>query len=434
MSSKKPPRPKNAAGITQRYAIYVLLLLTALNFLNYVDRLVITSMYADLRTHFHFADWQIGWFSSAFFIVHALTTVPFGWAADNYDRRHIMAGAVILWSLATLGSAYAWGFFSMLVLRSFVGVGEAAYGPVANTVIAESFDASLKARVIAFFNGGMFAGACVGIFMGVMLGYPHAFLYVGYPGILLGLLAWNLRIRPRRENVPRGKYPGFFPVIKQSWRSINVPTLRWMVLAGILISFAVGGYTTWFIDFVARYKHVDPKKAAFIYGTIAVSGGVCGVVAGGFVGDFLQKRWPSGRVMTIAIGFFFSVPFGIGAVYLPQGTAFYISSWLMMFFIPWYNGPMAAVIDDVADDDKAATAQASFTLFLHLLGSGPSAAAVGALSGLIGLQHALMLPTACIVASAVTCLFAARHVGKDMRDRDQRAFERTAAGRAEVFS
>ena len=423
---KQKIRPLNSAGITQRYALYVLALLTALNFLNYVDRLVITSMYEDLRKHFHFADWQIGMFSSAFFIVHALTTVPFGWAADNFDRRKIMAGAVLLWSAATLGSAYAVGFLSMLALRSFVGVGEAAYGPVANTIIAESFAPGLKARVIGIFNGGMFAGACIGIFMGVTLGYPKAFLYVGYPGIMLGLLAWNLRIRPRRQDVPRGKYPGFFPVVKQSWASINVPTLHWMVVAGVLISFAVGGYTTWFIDFVHRYKHVDPHRAAIIYGIIAISGGVCGVVAGGFVGDFLMKRWPSGRVLTISIGFFLSVPFGIGAVYLPNGTLFYISSWLMMFFIPWYNGPMAAVIDDVVDNDKASTAQASFTLFLHLLGSGPSAAAVGALSGLIGLQHALMLPTACIVASAIVCLFAARHVGPDMLARNQRAAGRVA--------
>jgi MFS family permease len=413
-------RPLNSAGITQRYALYVLGLLTALNFLNYVDRLVITSMYADLRKHFHFADWQIGWFSSAFFIVHALTTVPFGWAADNFDRRKIMAGAVLLWSMATLGSAYAIGFLSMLVLRSFVGVGEAAYGPVANTIIAESFPSGVKARVIAIFNGGMFAGACIGIFMGVTLGYPRAFLYVGYPGIVLGLLAWNMKIRARRQDVPRGQYPGFFKVVRQSWASINVPTLHWMVVAGVLISFAVGGYTTWFIDFVARYKHVDPHRAAIIYGIIAISGGVCGVVAGGIVGDFLMRRWPSGRVLTISIGFFLSVPFGIAAVYLPNGVPFYIASWLMMFFIPWYNGPMAAVIDDVVDDDKASTAQASFTFFLHLLGSGPSAAAVGALSGLIGLQHALMLPTACILASAIVCLFAARHVGADMKARDAR--------------
>src|SRR4030095_9575019 len=69
------PAPKK--GITPRYALYLLALLTALNFLNYVDRQVITSMYADLRAHFGFSDPQIGWFSSAFFFMHAVTTVPF---------------------------------------------------------------------------------------------------------------------------------------------------------------------------------------------------------------------------------------------------------------------------------------------------------------------------------------------------------------------
>ena len=411
-----------------RYAVYVLVLLTALNFLNYVDRQVITSMYDDLRKHFHFSDGQIGTIGSAFFFVHAITTIPFGWASDHYDRRRIMALAVLGWSAATLGSAYALGFFSMLVMRSMVGIGEAAYGPVANTVLAELFPADRKARVIAIFNGGMFAGACIGIYMGAQLGFPRSFLWVGYPGLIMGLLAWNLRIRPMREGVPASsKYPGFFNVLKDSWASINVPTLRWMQVSGVLISFAVGGYIMWFIDFVTRYKHVEKEAAANIYGAIAISGGVAGVLVGGRVADWLQHRRADGRVLTIAIGFFAAVPFSIGAIYLPNGIPFYISSWLMMFFIPWYNGPMAAVIDDVVDDDKASTAQASFTFFLHLLGSGPAAAAVGTLSGLVGLQNALMLPTACIVFAAIFALRAARHVGPDMEARNQRAALRAQA-------
>jgi predicted MFS family arabinose efflux permease len=417
---------------TPRYALYVLCLLTALNFLNYVDRQVITSMYDDLRAHFHFSDTQIGAFSSGFFFMHAVTTVPFGWAADNYDRRHIMAGAVILWSLATLGSAYAWGFLSMLTFRSMVGVGEAAYGPVANTVLAEIFPADRKARVIAIFNGGMFAGACIGIYTGARLGFPKSFLYVGYPGIVMGLLAWNLRIKPRRDITVRAPYPGFIKVVKDAWASINVPTLRWMLVAGVLISFAVGGYIIWFIDFVTRYKHVEKHAAANIYGAIAISGGTIGVIVGGRVADWLQRRRPDGRILTIAIGFLAAVPFAIGAIYLPNGIPFYVSSWLMMFFIPWYNGPMAAVIDDVVDDERASTAQASFTFFLHFLGSGPAAVAVGTLSSFVGLQHALLLPTGCILISAFFCLRGAREVDADMRARNARA--EAARARGDVFS
>jgi predicted MFS family arabinose efflux permease len=421
------PLPSGQPTLNRRYALYVLVLLTVLNFVNYVDRQVIVSMYDELRAKFGFSNGQIGALTTAFFIIHAVTTIPFGWMADQYNRRRILALAVLGWSIATLGSAYAVGFLSLLCLRAMVGVGEAAYGPVANSVLAESFPSNEKARVIAIFNGGMFAGACLGIYLGSVLGFPDSFLWIGYPGIILGLLAWNMKIPARRPGVAQGKFPGMAPMLRQAWSSINVPTLRWMLVSGVLISFAVGGYITWFVDFVSTFKHLPKADAAKIYGGIAITGGVTGVIAGGFVADWLYKRSKRGRLHAIALGFFAAVPLATLAIYMPIGTVFYLASWLMMFFLPFYNGPMAAVIDDVVDDDKASTAQASFSFFLHLLGSGPSAITVGFLSDYVNLQNALMLPTVCILLSAIVCLYAARFVEGDMEARRQRALVRRRA-------
>jgi predicted MFS family arabinose efflux permease len=144
--------------VSRAYAWYVLVLLTALNLLNYVDRFVLVGMYDDLRARFGLSDAQIGGLTTAFFVVHAITTVPLGWAADRWDRRRILGLGVIVWSLATLGSGYALGFLSLVVLRGLVGVGEAAYGPIPNAVLCEVFGTDLKARIVGIFNGGMFAG------------------------------------------------------------------------------------------------------------------------------------------------------------------------------------------------------------------------------------------------------------------------------------
>ena len=123
---------------------------------------------------------------------------------------------------------------------------------------------------------------------------------------------------------------------------------------------------------------------------------------------------------------FAGLPFATLAIYMPVGVVFFVSSWLMMFFLPFYNGPMAAVIDDVVDDDKASTAQASFSFFLHLLGSGPSAFMVGFLADYINLQNALMLPTVCTLLSAGFCLYSTRFIEADMEARRQRALARRA--------
>jgi predicted MFS family arabinose efflux permease len=452
-----------------RYALYLLVLLTVVNFINYIDRQVIVAMYDQLRQRFAFSDVQIGALTTGFFLVHALTTVPFGWASDHYDRRRIMAAAVFLWSLATLGSAVALGFVSMLIMRGIVGVGEAAYGPVSNAVLAESFAPERKARVIAIYNIGMFVGAAVGMAVGARLGFPDAFLWVGVPGLVLAFLVWFLRIPARRPGVQATKYQGFVPMLRQAWGSISAPTLRWMVIAGILVSFSVTGYLAWFLDFVIQvkkvtqgwldYVHVTPlaesasplaylhgwgqgivdgiaqykvaiqagkNSASITYGAIAITAGGIGVVTGGKVADWLQARRKDGRVLTIAIGFFAAVPCALVAIYAPEGPLFYVGSWLMLFFVPWYNGPMAAVIDDVVDDDQAATAQASFTFFLHLFGSGPAALIVGLFSDLVGIQHALLVPTLVMLISGVFVIKASKHVHADMQARQARAKARAA--------
>src|SRR5688572_2663483 len=210
---------------SRRYAIYVLGLLTAVNFMNYVDRLVMQSMFDDLRVHFDFSNAQFGAFWYAFFLVHAFATFPLGWASDHFDRRKIMGLGVIVWSLATLGSAYAVGFVSMLLLRGAIGIGEAAYGPPANALLCEVFPEK-KARVVAIFNAGMFAGACVGMAIGAFLGFPTAFQVVAIPGIVLGLLVLVLDIPPERTEP--GSRPRMKTMLRDGWRSMKVPTLRWM--------------------------------------------------------------------------------------------------------------------------------------------------------------------------------------------------------------
>jgi predicted MFS family arabinose efflux permease len=375
-------------------------------------------MYDGLRQRFGFSDSQLGTFWLAFFVVHALATFPLGWASDHFDRRKIMGVGVLVWSLATLGSAYAWGFLSMLILRAAIGVGEAAYGPPSNALLCELFPEK-KARVVGIFNAGMFAGACVGLAVGGLIGFPTAFQVVAIPGLILGVLLCIMKVPPERTT-PVAR-PPFTSMLKDGWRALKVPTLRWMLPSGVLISFAAGGYTTWIVDFTLRYKGLTQKEATIIYGILTLIAGVAGVVAAGFIADRLMRRTPAGRALTVALGFFASVPFALLVVFIDRGVPFFACGTALLFFLPFYNGPMAAVIDDVVDDDDAGTAQATFVFFLHVLGTGPSGFVLGVLSSRASLRYAFLLPAGAILLAAICALVACRHVGADMLAKRKRA-------------
>jgi len=414
---------------SSRYGWYVVGLLTLINFVNYLDRMVVVTMYDDLRRVFGFSNGQLGALTSAFFTVHALATLPFGWAADRFDRRRVMAIGVILWSAATLCSAYALGFLSMLVLRGAVGIGEAAYGPASNAILCE-VDPKRKARLNAIYNGGMFAGACGGLYLGGLLGFPRAFQLVALPGFLLGALLLTLDIPARRIELADTRSPSIGLVARQMIggirRTLSIPTLRWMLISAILISFAAGGYITWIVDFTIQVKGMAQEQARPMYAVIALTGGVGGVLVGGLLGDRWQARTPRGRVLTIALGFFCAFPFGIGVMLVDHGWPYIVIAWLLMFFLPFYNGPMPAVIDDVVDDHDATTAQASFIPFLHILGTGSSAVIVGYASEFpgVGLRWAFALPALATLLAGFFALHASKFVGADIEAKNRRAQER----------
>lgn len=413
--------------MTRRYALYVLTLLTAVNFFNYVDRMVVVSMFPHLRERFELSNFQLSVVSGSFFVVHAVTTFPLGWMADRYNRVLILGLAVVSWSLATLGSAYAIGFLTLTLFRSLIGIGEAAYGPISNALLAETCPPEKKAKIIGIFNGGMFAGACIGVGGGAIMGFPLAFQVVAIPGIVLGILCFFLKVPKRRVDTGEHPHMTFKQVMRDFWRITHTRTMRWMVASGILISFAVGAAITWVTDFINKEKGMSLEHASMTLGIITLTGGVLGAVTGGWVADRLQRRWVWGRTLTIAIGFFASVPFSLVYIYRDLGVIFFICAWLQMFFLPWYNGPMAAVVDDIVDDKDANSAQAATAFWYHFVGTGGGAMVVGFVSDYISLKNALLIPTAATFLSAVCALIACKYVGADMEARRQRALAYAAS-------
>jgi predicted MFS family arabinose efflux permease len=404
----------------------VVALLTLVNFVNYLDRMVVVTMYDDLRRIFHFSNSQLGALTSAFFTVHALATLPFGWASDRFDRRHVMAFGVVVWSAATLGSAFAVGFVSLLLLRGAIGVGEAAYGPASNAILCE-VDPARKARLNAIYNAGMFAGACAGLWLGGALGFPRAFLLVGAPGFALGLFVLTLQIPARRAGLADEHRPTFRAATREMFRAVRrtftIRTLRWMLASAVLISFAAGGYVTWIVDFTVQVKGMPQDQARPLYALIALTGGIAGVLAGGFLGDKFQARNKRGRVLTIAYGFFAAFPFCLGVIWVDHGLPYIVIAWCLMFFLPFYNGPMPAVIDDVVDDAQATEAQASFIPFLHILGTGSAAVIVGSVSELpgVGLRGAFALPALATLLAGLCAYRASHFVAADIEAKRTRA-------------
>jgi predicted MFS family arabinose efflux permease len=390
----------------------VLGLLAVANFLNYGTRNVVFTLYDDLRDTFGLTNSELGLLGTVFMAGHALVTVPVGWAADRLDRRRVIAVGVLCWTVANIGSALALGFGSLLISRALAGIGTAACVPVVNALLPDVFAARDKARVVSIFNLGLFLGGAAGFAFGALLGFPLAFVVMAAPGLIVVVLVARLDVPPRRPGV------GHLPVTLGAFQRdlatlLRLRTMRWLLLGAILMAFAAGGLVAWFADFVARVKGMGLDEATAIFGACAVTGGLLGVLTGGVVGDRLQARLPYGRMAAMSIGFALSIPFLVAALLVPAGPVFIAVTWATMFFITWYHGPMAAVVDDLVPPSQAATSQAAFIFTMHLLGTAPSSYVVGLLADDVGLTRALLAPVVAIGLASLAIAAGFRHVERD---------------------
>jgi MFS family permease len=397
------------SSMTRRYAWYVLLILTAINFINYVDRQIIISLGPFIRHDLQLTYTGFGWLITAFMLIHSLTSLPFGMLSDRWVRRKIIAFGVWSWSAATFLCGLATDFTQLLMGRAAVGIGEAAYGPPANSLLSDAFPVLERSRILGFFNLGMFLGGAAGLIiggvLGEILGWRACLYLVSLPGFLLGALAWYLREPP--QVVVHQRTP-----VKAL---LSNPLFIYLLLGGVITAFSAGALIVWMPQFVTDIRLFRPRDAGLYVGAVGVTGGLLGVVTGSYLADWLYARWPWGRMATIGAGLILSSPFVTLSLYTTNHVAMMIYFFLGIFLMVWYTGPIIAVIHDVVPGDVKATAQALYILLIHLLGDTFSPAIVGKLADLHNLQAALLLPAVINVVAGVIFLVGCRRIGHVIR-------------------
>src|SRR2546428_2978624 len=111
------------------YARYVLAVMVGINFLNYLDRYILPAVSTKIQGEFHLTDSEVGLLGSAFLLVYAVATIPFGIWADRGVRKTVVGVGVTIWSLATLFTGLARNYLQLFTALAILGIGEARSFP-----------------------------------------------------------------------------------------------------------------------------------------------------------------------------------------------------------------------------------------------------------------------------------------------------------------
>jgi MFS transporter, Spinster family, sphingosine-1-phosphate transporter len=388
------------------YQIRLLAVLALINFVNFADRQVVVPLLPLLRQQMNVTDAQLGSLQTGLLIVLAIASVPCGFFADRFSRTKIIAAGVAFWSLATIACGFCATFSLLLIWRSLIGVGEAAYAPGAQSMISDSFPHQRRALAQSIFASGMLLGGAAGQAIGGLVGEAHGwkytFILVGLICMIPGIFVIRLPEPPRR---PRSEV---VPIASL----LSVPAYVAMIVAGTCITFSSVSLLTWGIDFAVNYKEFSLREAAVSLAFVALLSLVIGVLVGGFLADRLQRRFAYGRIIVIAAAFLLAAPCVLLAIQTDEKSIFLAALFIGGFFMSWYHGPVTAVIHDLTPQRAHSTSIGVYMFVTQLLGAlGPQL--VGKISDASDLQLGLQVAVAVMVGGSLLMLLVIYFVRRD---------------------
>jgi MFS family permease len=389
-------------------AAVTLVLLIGLNLLNYIDRYILPGEVSLIQREFHATDQQMGALTTALFFFYMFAAPATGWLGDRFRRKPLIIGGAVLWSVATLGTAWVHDYWTLFFRHALVGVGEATFGIFAPAVLADFYPERDRNRILSIFYLAIPVGAALGYLaggeLGSLWGWRAPFFVCAIPGLVIAALYGWVGSEPERgasDHVKatndRATFLGLFA---------NAAFLT-ATLGLAALTFAMGGISAWVPTFLSRNAGLSVGHASLAVSAITVVDGIAGTVVGGW----LAQRWLKTNHRALYLVSFWSValtlPCGVVVFFGPHAWAI-PALFVTEFFLFLNTGPLNAAIVNSVSAPVRATAISLNLLFIHLFGDTFSPTIIGAISDRTNLRIGLGATLISLVVSGAILLLGAR--------------------------
>jgi len=395
--------------VTQRklYAWTALVILTALNFLNYIDRSVLFAVQPLVQTEFHLTNAQLGYLTSAFLIFYMIAAPFVGPLADRYSRKLIIVLGAIFWSGLTLLTAVTHTYGELLLRHTLVGVGEATFVTIAPTFVADLFPEERRGRILGIFYLAIPVGTATGYLLGGKLGPGFGWRFPFYVAAIPGfLLALAMLFVPEPER-------GRFDSLQETRERGTILGLArnpafWAATLGMaMMTFALGGLQVWMPTFLSRVRGYSLQSANETFGAIIVFDGIVASLAGGWLGDRLLRRSRSAYYSVSAVSMALGVPVMIVALFT-SGRTMLPGIAIAAFLLLLNTAPLNAALINSVGAHIRATALAVNIFMIHILGDVPSPTLMGYIADKRSLQIAFICPVIAMTVSSAILFYGMR--------------------------
>jgi sugar phosphate permease len=358
------PKPLHARPSLGRW--YVLLLISVMYLITYLDRVNISTAAPVISKEYGFDKVTMGVIFSAFVWAYAAFQVPGGWLSDRLGPRGVLAGVVTYWSIMTAATAAAFGAVSFFIVRFLFGVGEAGAFPGATRAMQLWYPRSERGFVQGVTHSASRLGAAIAppivVLIMTSLGWRSVFYICGVVGLVWS--AWwyfsyrnlpeehGLVNRAELERI-RGldekgevKPPPIEKQTKVPWATLLRSPNMWAIMcAYFTYVYCLWIFLSWLPSYLIEARHFTLLKVG-VYASLPLWAGVVGDTVGGLATDWLLKVTGSARIGRRVVAIIGLLGCAVCIVPAALTGDAYVAVYFLtasMFFLEFTIGPSWAV-------------------------------------------------------------------------------------------
>jgi sugar phosphate permease len=366
---------------------YVLLLISLMYMITYMDRSNISIAAPEMAKEFGFSKTEVALVFSAFAWAYAAGQVPGGWLADFFGPKRVLLVIVPFWSLMTAATAWASGATSLFVVRFAFGLGEAGAFPTASRAMQLWFPKSERGFVQGMTHCFSRLAIAITPLAAVMIMNAWGWRWIFYIFALLGV-AWSVvffffyRNRPEDEarvnaeelahirgSSPSGEVSSLATQVRSEvpWRSIfTSPNMWFIAVAYGCFFYGAYFYVSWFPTYLLEFRHLSLSSVGYLASLPLISAMV-GDLAGGLLTDHVLRRTGNLRLarrVVAAPGLFLAALLLIPAGTTDSAITAILCLTASNFFLELVLGPAWAVPMDVGG-----TSSGTVTAVMNMVGA-----------------------------------------------------------------